>query len=113
MLPVEVLVGETLTVDGLSTGSVSTGEVTTLKHEAGDDAVEAGALVAEAWLSGAEVTEVLDSLGDVLIEEVHGDAALVRRRLRLAGFCLLGPLLVEGSIGVLDIEEDLLNHGCG
>jgi hypothetical protein len=48
---------------------VATGEVTTLEHELGDDAVEAGALVVEglaglagALLAGAESAEVLGSL---------------------------------------------------
>ena len=50
---------------------VATGEVTTLKHELGDDAVEAGALVVEglaraagALLAGAERAEVLSGLSD-------------------------------------------------
>lgn len=34
-----------------------------LAHEAGDDTVEAGALVAEALLTSAQGTEVLSSLG--------------------------------------------------
>jgi hypothetical protein len=48
---------------------VATGEVTTLEHELGNDAVEAGALVVEglaglagALLAGAESAEVLGSL---------------------------------------------------
>lgn len=56
---------------------VSTGEVTTLKHEAGDDTVEGGGLVTEALLSSAEGTEVLSGLWDFVVEEVHDDAAAV------------------------------------
>ena len=48
---------------------VAAGEVTTLEHELGDDAVEAGALVVEglaalasALLAGAESAEVLSGL---------------------------------------------------
>ena len=48
---------------------VAAGEVTTLKHELGDDTVEAGALVVEglagaasALLAGAESAEVLGGL---------------------------------------------------
>ena len=48
---------------------VAAGEVTTLKHELGDDAVEVGALVVEGLaglastlLSGAEGAEVLGGL---------------------------------------------------
>lgn len=50
---------------------VTTGEVTTLEHELGDDAVEVGALVVEglagaagSLLTGAESAEVLGGLRD-------------------------------------------------
>ena len=97
----EVLVGELLAVDGLATSAlcdgstpvcrgtvksfsprsaagpthVATGEVTALQHELGDDAVELGALVAEALLAGAEGTEVLGRLGDYIVVELEVDAA--------------------------------------
>lgn len=54
---------------------VATGEVTTLKHELRDDAVELGATVAEALLARAESAEVLDRLGDDIIVELKVDAA--------------------------------------
>ena len=54
---------------------VTTGEVTTLKHELGDDTVELGAGVAEALLASAESTEVLSRLGDDIVEELEVDAA--------------------------------------
>lgn len=54
---------------------VATGEVTTLKHELGDDTVELGAGVAEALLASAESTEVLSRLGDDIVEELEVDAA--------------------------------------
>lgn len=54
---------------------VATGEVTTLEHEVGDDAVERRAFVAEALLTSAESTEVRGGLGDHIVEEVEGDAA--------------------------------------
>lgn len=66
---------------GWNRAYVSTGEVTTLKHEAGDDTVEARVLVAETLLSGAEGTEVLNGFGDFVVEEVHNDAALVSWKL--------------------------------
>ena len=85
---VEVLVLELLAVDALTTGAlccvsqllpqscgiesrtyVAAGEVTSLEHELGDDAVEVGALVVEglaglagALLAGAESAEVLGGL---------------------------------------------------
>ena len=70
MLQTEVLVLKLVAVDGLSSGSISSGEVSPLTHEVGDDAVEAGALVAEALLSSAQGTEVLSSLGDHVITEL-------------------------------------------
>jgi hypothetical protein len=53
---------------------VTTGEVTTLEHEVGDDSVERRALVAETLLASAESTEVLSGLGDLLVVEVEVDA---------------------------------------
>lgn len=63
---------------------VATGEVTTLKHELGDDTVELGARVAEALLASAESTEVLSRLGDDVVEELEVDAALLVWRARSA-----------------------------
>ena len=82
MLKVEVLIGELVSVDGLSTGSVSIGEVATLGHEAWDDSVEVAALEVEGLSSvsnsGGAVTEsceVLDSLGHGVAEETEDNAA--------------------------------------
>jgi hypothetical protein len=54
---------------------VVAGEVTTLEHELGDHAVEAGANVTLASGQLAELTEVLGSLGDIRLVEVEVDAA--------------------------------------
>ena len=54
---------------------VATREVTTLEHELGDDAVEGRSLVSEAFLAGAESTEVLGGLGDNIVVEDEVDAA--------------------------------------
>jgi len=75
VLQTEVLVLELVAVDGLAPGAVAGSEVSSLAHEVGDDAVEGGALVAEALLSGAESTEVLGSLGDHVIPQLHDDLA--------------------------------------
>ncbi len=75
VLQLEVLVVELATVDGLATGTVVVGEVTTLAHEVGDDTVEAAALVAEALLSGAEGTEVFSRLGDDVRAQLDDDTA--------------------------------------
>jgi len=71
----EVLIGELLTVDGLATSAVATGEVTSLEHELRDNAVEGRASVSETLLAGAESAEVLSSLWDNVIVEVEVDAA--------------------------------------
>ena len=74
----EVLVLELHAVDGLSAGAVVVGEVSSLAHELRDDAVEARALVvqrlaalAHALLSGAQGTEVLRGLWDLVRKELH------------------------------------------
>lgn len=54
---------------------VTTSEVSTLKHEVGNDTVELAALVAEALLAGAQGAEVLGGLGDDIVEELEVDAA--------------------------------------
>jgi hypothetical protein len=51
------------------------GEVTTLEHEVGDDAVKGAAGVAVALLASAESTEVLSGLGDNIGKELEVDAA--------------------------------------
>lgn len=53
---------------------VSALEVTTLKHELRDDAVEFGASVSEAFLAGAESTEVLGGFRNYVIVENEVDA---------------------------------------
>jgi len=62
VLQLEVLVGELVAVDALAASAVALGEVTTLDHELFDNAVEVGALVAEALLAGSKGTEVLSGL---------------------------------------------------
>lgn len=76
------LLGELGTVDGLTTTAITAGEVTTLGHEAGDDAVELGALVGQgharelalASITNRQGTEVLGGLGDNVVEELEGHA---------------------------------------
>jgi uncharacterized small protein (DUF1192 family) len=75
VLELEVLIGELLAVDGATTSTVATGEVTTLEHEAGDHTVESRALVTLALLSVAEFDEVLGSLGDNIRGDLEVDAA--------------------------------------
>ena len=76
-----------------TSSSVVVGEVSALKHELGNDAVEDAALVAVALLSGAQGAEVLGGLGDIG-EELKGDA-------------------LGGSIADADVEENFLRGGEG
>lgn len=71
VLDLEVLIGKLLAVDGLATSAVTTGEVTTLKHELRDDTVEGRALVLQALIALAELQEVLGGLGDDVVVEVE------------------------------------------
>jgi hypothetical protein len=86
----EVLICETIAIDRLATSSITIGEVTTLDHEILtihgmnkllrvaseqklvakylDDTVELATLIAIAFLSSSQSTEVLNSLGNGLIE---------------------------------------------
>ena len=80
---VEVLISKlfSISIDALATGAVSSGEVTTLGHEAVDDTVELAALVAEVMtiaslslLASAECSEVFGSLRSVTIQ-LHNNSA--------------------------------------
>ena len=55
----KVLVVKLAAVDGLAAGAVVVGEVSSLTHELGDDAVEAAPLEAKALLMCAQAAEVL------------------------------------------------------
>lgn len=55
--------------------TVTAGEVTTLKHEVGDNTVEGRALVTVTVRSGGELTEVTCSFGDYIVEKLEDDAA--------------------------------------
>jgi len=81
MLEGEVLVGEFLTVDGLTTSTVSASEVTTLAHELRDHTMERGTLEVEraagfahSLLAGAQGTKVLGSPGNDVGLELHDNA---------------------------------------
>jgi len=59
VLQLEVLVGEFITIDRLSTSAIALCEVTSLNHEVLDDTVEAGTLVSITLLSSSQSAEVL------------------------------------------------------
>ena len=61
----EVLVFEVGSVNRLAASAVVSSEIATLGHEASDDSVESASLEAEAFLTSAELLEVLRGLGSV------------------------------------------------
>ena len=74
----EVLIVELGAIDGLSTGTVSSGEVTTLSHESWDDSVELAVLevkslarFAVSLLSSAQCSEVLSCQWGGVSEELE------------------------------------------
>jgi len=75
VLCAEVLVGKLLAVDAASAGAVLSGKVTTLAHETRDDAVKRRALVAHAFLAGAECTEVLDGFRYDVVVHLEDNSA--------------------------------------
>jgi len=82
VLKSEILISELFTVDGLTTGSVAAGEITTLAHEAVDDTMESRALeverlagAAHTLLAGAQASEIFSGLGNNISAESHLDAA--------------------------------------
>ena len=54
---------------------IAASEVAALEHEVRDDAVELGAIVAEALLARAQRAEVLGRLGNNIVVELEVDAA--------------------------------------
>lgn len=89
MLELEVLVGEPVAVDGLATGAIALGEVTTLDHEVLNNAVELGAFVTVSELlavflhASSQGTEVLNGLGNGLESQVSHRSRYASRHLRL------------------------------
>jgi len=83
VLELEVLISELLSVDGLTSCSISIGEVSTLTHEIGNNSVEDAALEVKglsslscSLLTSAKSTEVLSSLGYYVSKELHYNPAL-------------------------------------
>ena len=77
----KVLIFELVSVDGLTTGTVSVSEIATLSHETWDNTMEGAALevkglscVANTGGAISEGGEVLDSLGDGVTEHSEYDA---------------------------------------
>ena len=102
MLNLKVLIRKLLSIDRLSTGSISSSEVASLAHELLDHSVETAALVVQwfagdlrvALLASAERAEVLGGLWDNVGVELKDYSA--------------GWLVVQG-----DVEEHLWARGIG
>lgn len=71
----KVFIGKLVAVDGHSTRSILSGEVTALEHKLRDDSVEDGFGVSKSLFAGSEGPEVLGSLGGHIIVELEGDSA--------------------------------------
>lgn len=79
----EVLIVEFVSVDGLSTSSVSASEISTLSHESGDNSVVLASLEVEGFslssntlFSSAESTEVLRCDRGIVVE-INSDSSSV------------------------------------
>lgn len=70
VLQLEVLVLESRAVDGLAPCPIMVNEISSLSHEAFDDSMEDGALVAEAFGVRGKLSEVVGSFWDYLIEQL-------------------------------------------
>jgi len=75
MLQLKVFVLKLVTVDRLSTGSISFGEVATLAHEAGNNAMKLASLKTKSFLSRAQCTKILSSLRNDIISQLHDDSS--------------------------------------
>ena len=77
MLHSKVFVGDSVTVNGLTSGSISSSNITALNHKMRNDAMENRSLVmqrhsalSDSLLSGAQATEILCSFGNYVSAEL-------------------------------------------
>jgi hypothetical protein len=77
VLQLEVLVLETISIDGFASSAVSSGEISTLDHEVRDDTVEGTALVSTYTVSLTEFDKVLHCLGNHFSEEIQYDVTCI------------------------------------
>ena len=71
----EVLVSKLGAINGLTSGTVAVGEVTSLAHEVGDHTVERGSLETKTLFSGAKGAEVLSGLWNHIRAKLHDNSA--------------------------------------
>merc|ERR1719215_1452857 len=75
MLELEVLVIEALSVDGFTSGSIFSGEISSLEHEIFDDAMENRSAISFRFGSLSQLEEILDRLGNSLAKESDFDCS--------------------------------------
>lgn len=101
---------------GLSAGTITLGEVTTLDHELLDDAVEGRPLISETLLASGKSTEVLSRLGNGLAVETHDNAAQGLIAVGNVEVHLVGDLRSLGSFSTggeedqADAQEERRRH---
>lgn len=96
----EVFIIKLLPIDGFAAGAVVVGEISSLAHELGDDAVEAAAFEAKSLLVGAEAAEIL-------CEEVtEGREVRAGPGWGAAAAAELSPLLTRGHGHHVGAQQD-------
>jgi len=75
MFELKVLVGKFGSIDTLPTSAIMVGEISALKHELGNHAVEAASLVAKSILTGAKLSEITCCLRYDVVVELKDDAS--------------------------------------
>merc|ERR1740139_548628 len=97
----DTLVGELLSVDGFTTGTVAGGSITTPHHEPFDNAVELVALVRGYgfFLARAEDSEVLSRDGSMIGKQLEHDTSFL-----VVSVALLTNSNVKEGLGVGRVE---------
>ena len=66
MFELKVFILKLVSINALSSSSIVVGEISSLTHELGNDAVEGRSSETEACFSSAKLTEVLSRLGNYI-----------------------------------------------
>lgn len=75
VLLAKVFIGEFFTVNGLTTGTVTSGEVTTLQHELRDNSVEVRTGVTVTFFTSTKGSEVFSSLWDNVVVQFEDNSS--------------------------------------
>ena len=99
MLDSEVFIGELSSVDGETTGTVTSGEITTLGHEVRNNSVERRAFVSVSLLvvSSTERSKVFGTLGSVIFVELE-NYRLDKTKITYFEFHLSEVLSITGDV---------------